>query len=184
MFLQLYHSAHFGSTDEKPILISQNPINQTIQRAISTIDFIPPFETHKVGVIYVGPGQANQETEILRNEFGSLRYALFLQSLGTLINLKNADPQSTFLGGLDKSGVDGKFAYIWQDDITQVTFHVATLMPTKESDPNCHAKKAHIGNDYVTIVYNESGEDYNIQTVKVINILLIISENNVLTFRI
>lgn len=71
-------------------------------------------------MIYVGPGQANSETEILKNEFGSLRYAVFLQSLGTLINLKNADPQSTFLGGLDKSGVDGKFAYIWQDDVTQV----------------------------------------------------------------
>ncbi|KAK6623829.1 hypothetical protein RUM44_010685 [Polyplax serrata] len=163
VFLQLYHSAHFGSTDEKPILISQNSV---IQRAILTLDFIPPFETHKVGVIYVGPGQANCEAEILRNEFGSLRYAIFLQNLGTLINLKNADPKSTFLGGLGKSGVDGKFAYIWQDDVTQVTFHVATLMPNKESDPNCNAKKAHIGNDFVTIVYNESGEDYNIQTVK------------------
>lgn len=25
----------------------------------------------------------------------------------------------------------------------------------------------HIGNDYVTIVYNESGEEYNIHTLKV-----------------
>lgn len=49
----------------------------------------------------------------------------------------------------------------------QVTFHVATLMPTRENDPNCNAKKLHIGNDYVTIVYNESGEQYNIRTVKV-----------------
>lgn len=43
-------------------------------------------------------------------------------------------------------------------------------MPNKESDPNGNAKKAHIGNDYVTIVYNESGEEYNIQTVKVITL--------------
>jgi len=48
-----------------------------------------------------------------------------------------------------------------------VTFHVATLMPTKETDPSCNGKKLHIGNDYVIIVYNESGEEYNIQTVKV-----------------
>ena len=40
-------------------------------------------------------------------------------------------------------------------------------MPTKESDPQCTGKKLHIGNNYVTIVYNESGEPYNIQTVKV-----------------
>ena len=48
-----------------------------------------------------------------------------------------------------------------------MTFHVATLMPTKETDPSCNGKKLHIGNDYVIIVYNESGEEYNIQTVKV-----------------
>jgi len=40
-------------------------------------------------------------------------------------------------------------------------------MPTKETDPSCNGKKLHIGNDYVIIVYNESGEEYNIQTVKV-----------------
>lgn len=50
----------------------------------------------------------------------------------------------------------------------QVIFHVATLMPTRESDPMCNGKKLHIGNDYVTIVYNESGDEYNIQTVKVV----------------
>lgn len=49
----------------------------------------------------------------------------------------------------------------------QVTFHVATLMPTKETDPSCNGKKLHIGNDEVIIVYNESGEEYNIQTVRV-----------------
>lgn len=36
----------------------------------------------------------------------------------------------------------------------------------KQSDLKCTSKKQHIGNDYVTVVYNESGEPYNIQTVK------------------
>ena len=48
-----------------------------------------------------------------------------------------------------------------------VIFHVATLMPTKETDPNCNAKKLHIGNDYVTIVYNNSNQAYKIGTIKV-----------------
>jgi hypothetical protein len=39
--------------------------------------------------------------------------------------------------------------------------------PTLESDPNCNEKKKYIGNDYATIVYNESGEDYNLNTIKV-----------------
>ena len=48
-----------------------------------------------------------------------------------------------------------------------VIFHVATLMPNKDTDPNCNAKKLHIGNDEVTIVYNDSGEDYRLSTIKV-----------------
>jgi hypothetical protein len=76
VFLQLYHTAHFGSTAEKPLLVPQS---RAIQRAVKNLDRIPPYETHKVGVIYVGPGQASNEAEILRNQFGSLRYAQFLQ---------------------------------------------------------------------------------------------------------
>jgi tuberous sclerosis protein 2 len=82
VFLQLYHTAHFGSTSEKPLLVPQS---QAIQRAVKNLDRIPPCETHKVGVIYVGPGQASNEAEILRNQFGSLRYAEFLQV--RLVNL-------------------------------------------------------------------------------------------------
>lgn len=39
--------------------------------------------------------------------------------------------------------------------------------PTLESDPNCNEKKKYIGNDYASIVYNESGEDYSLNTIKV-----------------
>ncbi|XP_008551643.1 tuberin [Microplitis demolitor] len=162
VFLQLYHTAHFGSTNEKPLLI---PPTTALQRAVTNLDRIQPYETHKIGVLYVGPNQASNESEILANQYGSMRYAEFLQRLGTLVCLKNVD-ESVFLGGLDRNGEHGNFAYIWQDDVTQVAFHVATLMPTKQSDPKCTWKKQHIGNDYVTIVYNESGESYDIQTVK------------------
>jgi hypothetical protein len=51
---------------------------------------------------------------------------------------------------------------------SQVIFHTATLMPNKPSDPNGNSKKLHIGNDYVTIVYNNSEEDYEMSTIKVI----------------
>lgn len=40
-------------------------------------------------------------------------------------------------------------------------------MPTTENDTKCTNKKRNIGNDFVTIVYNESGQEYDIQTVKV-----------------
>lgn len=37
----------------------------------------------------------------------------------------------------------------------QVFYHVATSMPTVSEDLQQIAKKRHIGNDYVHIVYNE-----------------------------
>uniref|UniRef100_A0A1Y1N0Q7 Rap-GAP domain-containing protein n=1 Tax=Photinus pyralis TaxID=7054 RepID=A0A1Y1N0Q7_PHOPY len=163
VFLQLYHSAEFGSTTEKPLLVTSS---QVVQRAVKVLDCIPPYETHRIGVIYVREGQCNNETEILRNPYGSVRYVNFLQNLGTLIKLQDVDPQVIFLGGLEQDGNDGKFTYIWQEDVIRVAFHVATLMPNKDSDPNCTSKKLHIGNNNVTIVYNESGEDYNINTIR------------------
>jgi hypothetical protein len=51
-------------------------------------------------------------------------------------------------------------------------FHIATLMPNKEKDPNCHSKKLHIGNDFVTIVYNDSKSAYKMGTIKVCSIMM------------
>lgn len=160
VFLQLYHSGQLNS--EKPILMDKD----ASERAIHLLDLIAPFEKHKIGVLYVGPGQAGNEAEILKNRFGSLRYAKFLRKLGTLVAIKEAKEQNFFID-LECNGKDGNFTYIWQDDIVQVTFHVATLMPNHRHDPNCNEKKKHIGNDFVSIVYNESGDPYDLKTIKV-----------------
>ena len=50
----------------------------------------------------------------------------------------------------------------------QMVFHTATLMPNVKGDlqKSLNKKKMHIGNDYVAIVYNESGHPYTIGTVK------------------
>jgi tuberous sclerosis protein 2 len=119
----------------------------------------------------------------LRNLYGSDRYIRLLEGLGTILHLPQCAPDQTYLGGLDLKGDDGEFAYVWQEEFIQgrmtclynhhnlvffaVVFHVATLMPNKESDPHCTAKKLHIGNDYVTIVYNDSGEEHKIGCIKV-----------------
>uniref|UniRef100_A0A182PJM1 Rap-GAP domain-containing protein n=1 Tax=Anopheles epiroticus TaxID=199890 RepID=A0A182PJM1_9DIPT len=158
VFLQLYHHGQFGN--ECPLLMDKDP-----EKAIALLDLIPPFEMHKIGVLYVGPGQAGNETEILKNRYGSLRYAEFLSSLGTLVAIKDAKEKNIFID-LESNGKDGAFTYIYQDDIVQLTFHVATLMPNKRQDPHCNEKKKHIGNDFVTIVYNESGEEYDLKTIR------------------
>lgn len=59
----------------------------------------------------------------------------------------------------------GKFTYEYRDAIARIVFQVATLMPSSENDPKCNAKKSLIGNNFVSIVFNESGVPYKLGTV-------------------
>ncbi|RMX59744.1 hypothetical protein pdam_00021002 [Pocillopora damicornis] len=163
VFLQLYHASFLGLVNERPQPL---PDGEVIERAIKCLDRIPPYDTHKIGVIYVGPGQHDNEAAILSNVYGSSRYMQFLAGLGTLVRLRDCPPAEIYTGGLDRNGADGEFAYSWQDDICQVIFHVATLMPTRDSDPGCNSKKMHIGNDFVTIVYNDSQQAVKFGRIK------------------
>jgi len=45
-------------------------------------------------------------------------------------------------------------------------------MPCHPNDTNFTEKKKHIGNDNVTIVYNDSGEEYRMGTIKVSSVAL------------
>ncbi|KAL7978996.1 hypothetical protein Chor_015020, partial [Crotalus horridus] len=155
VFLQLYHSPFFGDESNKPLLLPNELLDQ-----------IPPYDTHKIAVLYVGEGQSSNELTILSNEHGSYRYTEFLTGLGKLIELKDCQPDKVYLGGLDVCGEDGQFTYCWHDDIMQAIFHIATLMPTKDLDKNCCDKKRHLGNDFVSIIYNDSGEDFKLGTIK------------------
>uniref|UniRef100_A0A670Y0B4 Tuberin n=1 Tax=Pseudonaja textilis TaxID=8673 RepID=A0A670Y0B4_PSETE len=162
VFLQLYHSPFFGDESNKPLLLP----NETFENSIQLLDQIPPYDTHKIAVLYVGEGQVSNEPAILSNEHGSYRYTEFLTGLGKLIELKDCQPDKVYLGGLDVCGEDGQFTYCWHDDIMQAIFHIATLMPTKDLDKNCCDKKRHLGNDFVSIIYNDSGEDFKLGTIK------------------
>ncbi|XP_008854470.1 tuberin isoform X2 [Nannospalax galili] len=162
VFLQLYHSPFFGDESNKPILLP----NESFERSVQLLDQIPSYDTHKIAVLYVGEGQSSSELAILSNEHGSYRYTEFLTGLGRLIELKDCQPDKVYLGGLDVCGEDGQFTYCWHDDIMQAVFHIATLMPTKDVDKHRCDKKRHLGNDFVSIVYNDSGEDFRLGTIK------------------
>jgi tuberous sclerosis protein 2 len=142
--------------------------NQTaLARFLRTFDNRPVIDTHKVGVLYVGPGQTNEEV-ILANAHGSPSYTRFLANLGRLINLHGQN--DVYTGELEP-GLDGDYAYAWWDDIGQIVYHVATLMPTiapdaPDADQRRHRKKMHIGNDFVRIVWNDSGVPYAFDTLR------------------
>ncbi|TFY81077.1 hypothetical protein EWM64_g2930 [Hericium alpestre] len=133
----------------------------TLPALFRTLDRIPVIDTHKVGILYVAPGQTHED-DILANTHGSPAYTRFLEGLGRLINLRGQ--VDVYAGGLDPDE-DGEYAYAWWDDIGQILYHTATLMPQHAEDIHCNNKKRHIGNDYVRIVWNDSGLPYRFDTL-------------------
>ncbi|KAF9074638.1 hypothetical protein BDP27DRAFT_1316583 [Rhodocollybia butyracea] len=132
-----------------------------VSKFTANLDRVPVIDTHKVGIMYVAPGQTT-EVEILRNTHGSPAYTRFLEGLGRLINLRGQI--DVYAGGLDP-GEDGEYAYAWWDDIGQILYHTATMMPCHPHDESSTLKKRHIGNDYVRIVWNDSGIAYRFDTL-------------------
>jgi hypothetical protein len=138
------------------------PEDEVVERAIRVFDRNSTVDGHKVGVVYIGEGQS-MEREILANVSGSGDYVEFLNGLGTLTKLKGATFNTQ---GLDREyDSDGQFTFCWRDRVTEIVFHVTTQMPTDlQRDPNCVLKKRHIGNDFVNIIFNDSGLPFKFDT--------------------
>ena len=142
----------------QPILL---PDDESVRRAISSFDRNDTVDGHKVGVVYVAPKQTS-EASILANTCGSKVYEDFLSRLGTKVCLKDAGFNTQ---GLDRaSDLDGTHTYAWRDRVTEIVYHVTTMMPTLAHEPQCNNKKRHIGNDYVKIIFNESGLPFKFET--------------------
>jgi len=138
------------------------PDDEAVDRAVRTFDLSSSVDGHRVGVIYLGEGQT-EEVEILANVSGSRDYTRFLNELGTLTKLKGANFNTQ---GLDRVyDSDGQYTFCWRDRVTEMVFHVTTQMPTNlERDAQCIGKKRHIGNDFVNIIFNESGLPFRFDT--------------------
>lgn len=140
------------------------PPEEKFQRALRGIQNTPVIDTVKIAVLYVAPGQTT-ETEILGNIDGSPLYLDFLSGIGRLIKLKGQ--VDVFVGGLNRdTDSDGEYAYAWWDDFDQVIFHTPTMMPNHPDQPGYDSKKRLVGNDFVKIVYNESGKDFAFDTIR------------------
>lgn len=159
LLVHLMSSLPQGNDQSRPIPLPQE---ETVDRAIRMFDHNPTVDGHKVGVIYIGEGQT-QEAEILANVSGSSEYVEFLNGLGTLTRLKGS---TTNMQGLDRQyDTDGQYTFCWRDRVTELIFHVITQMPTNlEHDPQCTMKKRHIGNDFVNIIFNDSGLPFRFDT--------------------
>ncbi|KAL2067983.1 hypothetical protein VTL71DRAFT_16081 [Oculimacula yallundae] len=159
LLLQLSASIPQGADSTRPIPL---PNNEDMERAVKGFNRLFTVDGHKVGVIYIGENQTN-EIDILSNIQGSSDYTEFLSRLGTLTKLQGAKFNTQ---GLDKeSDSDGQYTFCWRDRVTEIVFHVTTQMPTNlDRDPQCIGKKRHIGNDFVNIIFNNSGLPFRFDT--------------------
>ncbi|KAL1863746.1 Tuberous sclerosis 2-like protein [Paecilomyces lecythidis] len=137
------------------------PDDDMTRRAISSFDRNDIVDGHKIGVVYIDKEQKT-EVEILANSRGSPDYEHFLSGLGTKVQLRGAQFN---IQGLHPD-IDGEHTYAWRDRVTEIVYHVATMMPTDlEADPACVNKKRHLGNDFVNIIFNRSNLPFNFETI-------------------
>ncbi|KIX98117.1 uncharacterized protein Z520_06197 [Fonsecaea multimorphosa CBS 102226] len=160
VILQMVASAATPTAADQPLLLPQEDF---VQRALDSFDRIPTVTSHKIGVLYIGPGQ-NAESEFLANTSGSPDFDRLLDGLGYVVSLEpplNFNPQ-----GLEFPR-DGKHSLAWRDRVEEIIYHVPTMMPTDlEDDPQCITKKSHVGNCHVNIVFNRSGLEWEFNNFK------------------
>lgn len=113
--------------------------------------------TFKFGVIYQRFGQTTEE-ELFGNVTHSPAMEEFLDMLGDRIKLKDF---KGYRGGLDTQyGQTGEDAVYVKYQEREIMFHVSTLLPYSDGDPQQLQRKRHIGNDIVAIVFQESNTPF------------------------
>ncbi|MPC81161.1 Signal-induced proliferation-associated 1-like protein 1 [Portunus trituberculatus] len=89
------------------------------------------------------------------NESAGPAFSEFLEMLGQRVRLKDFDK---YRGGLDKkTDSTGLYSVYNQYRDVEVMFHVSTLLPFTPNNRKQLLRKRHIGNDIVTIVFQEPG---------------------------
>ncbi|KAM6183401.1 GTPase-activating Rap/Ran-GAP domain-like protein 3 isoform 2-T2 [Erethizon dorsatum] len=109
----------------------------------------------KFGVLFAKDGQLTDD-EMFSNEIGSEAFQKFLNLLGDTITLKG---WTGYRGGLDtKNDTTGIHSVYTVYQGHEIMFHVSTMLPYSKENKQQVERKRHIGNDIVTIVFQEGEE--------------------------
>ncbi|XP_051953461.1 signal-induced proliferation-associated 1-like protein 3 [Xyrauchen texanus] len=111
-------------------------------------------QKHKVGILLCRAGQSTEE-EMYNNEDASPAFTAFLELLGETVSLKGFDKYAAQLDTkTDSTGTHSLYT-TYQD--YEIMFHVSTMLPYMPNNPQQLLRKRHIGNDIVTIIFQEPG---------------------------
>ncbi|XP_019726179.1 signal-induced proliferation-associated 1-like protein 2 isoform X3 [Hippocampus comes] len=109
---------------------------------------------HKVGVLYCKAGQSSEE-EMYNNESAGPALEEFLDLLGQRVRLKGfAKYRAQLDNKTDSTGTHSLYT-TYKD--YELMFHVSTMLPYTPNNRQQLLRKRHIGNDIVTIVFQEPG---------------------------
>ncbi|XP_071463807.1 signal-induced proliferation-associated 1-like protein 1 isoform X3 [Marmota flaviventris] len=108
----------------------------------------------KVGIMYCKAGQSTEE-EMYNNEAAGPAFEEFLQLLGERVRLKGFEKYRAQLDTkTDSTGTHSLYT-TYKD--YEIMFHVSTMLPYTPNNKQQLLRKRHIGNDIVTIVFQEPG---------------------------
>ncbi|XP_066574878.1 signal-induced proliferation-associated protein 1 isoform X2 [Amia ocellicauda] len=108
----------------------------------------------KVGVMYCRAQQSTEE-DMYNNESAGPAFEEFLDLLGDRVRLKGFEKYRAQLDTkTDSTGTHSLYTR-YQD--YEVMFHVSTMLPYTANNTQQLLRKRHIGNDIVTIVFQEPG---------------------------
>ncbi|XP_072310675.1 GTPase-activating Rap/Ran-GAP domain-like protein 3 isoform X4 [Eucyclogobius newberryi] len=130
-------------------------LNPDIQKDLLVLEEQEGSVNFKFGVLFAKDGQLTDD-EMFSNEKGSEGFDKFLNLLGDTITLQG---WAGYRGGLDtKNDTTGiKSIYtVYQGH--ELMFHVSTMLPYSKENKQQVERKRHIGNDIVTIVFQEGDE--------------------------
>uniref|UniRef100_A0A8C7IKQ7 Signal-induced proliferation-associated 1 like 2 n=1 Tax=Oncorhynchus kisutch TaxID=8019 RepID=A0A8C7IKQ7_ONCKI len=109
---------------------------------------------HKVGIMYCQAGQSTEE-EMYNNESASPALEEFLELLGQRVRLKGFTKYRAQLDNkTDSTGTHSLYT-TYKD--YELMFHVSTLLPYTPNNRQQLLRKRHIGNDIVTVIFQEPG---------------------------
>ncbi|XP_068034335.1 LOW QUALITY PROTEIN: signal-induced proliferation-associated 1-like protein 3, partial [Anomalospiza imberbis] len=108
----------------------------------------------KVGILYCKAGQSSEE-EMYNNEAAGPALDEFLALLGEKVTLKSFTKYAAQLDTkTDSTGTHSLYT-TYQD--YEIMFHVSTMLPYTPNNRQQLLRKRHIGNDIVTIIFQEPG---------------------------
>ncbi|KAM5248458.1 signal-induced proliferation-associated protein 1 [Ctenodactylus gundi] len=137
-----------------PTCLRLGSASPKVPRTLLTLDEQVLSFQRKVGILYCRSGQGTEE-EMYNNQEAGAAFTQFLTLLGNVVRLKGFESYRAQLDTkTDSTGTHSLYT-TYQDH--EIMFHVSTMLPYTPNNQQQLLRKRHIGNDIVTIVFQEPG---------------------------